>query len=235
MTGNSKGYFMFSKICKTATAALCLMSGPALADWSANLISVGADSPGATGEIECAPNGAFGTVWGTGTYTSDSSICTAAVHYGWINRGEGGVVSYRQVPGLGSYPGSAQNGVTTFDYGSWSSSFQLIGMTPIGGGATTITWNDNPDTLGVSGAVGETLRYTCLGDASVGGTIWGTDVYTSDSPICIAAQHRGHVTPQSGGTVSIMILGSQPAYTGSSRNGIGSSDYPEWGRSYVFQ
>lgn len=228
---------MFSKICKTAAAALCVMSGPALADWSASPISLGADGSGATGQVDCAPNGAFGTIWGTGSYTSDSSVCTAAVHYGWLNHAQGGQVTFRSVAGLDAYPGTAQNGVNSLDYGSWGSSFQITGMTPLAGGSgpTVISWNQNPDTLGVGGSLGEILTYACPPDQSVGGTIWGTDVYTSDSSICGAAMHRGHVTQQQGGVVSILILGSQPAFSGTSRNGVLSSDYPEWGRSYTFQ
>lgn len=228
---------MISHIFKTATAAFLAISGPAFADWNASLISLGATAEGATGQVTCTPNGSFGSVWGTGTYTSDSSVCTAAVHYGWIAHGDGGVVSFRQVPGLDAYPGTAQNGVTTSDYGSWSSSFQITGATPLagGGGATVISWAQNPDTLGVGGSVGEILTYTCPSDQSVGGTIWGTDVYTSDSSVCVAAMHRGHVTQRDGGTVTILILGSQPVYTGSSRNGVVSSDYPDWGRSFAFQ
>lgn len=228
---------MYSKICKTAAAALCVMSGPVLADWSDSLISIGADGTGATGQVDCAANGTFGAVWGTGNYTSDSSICTAAVHYGWLNASEGGQITVRQVQGLETYPGTAQNGVTSLDYGSWGASFQITAMTPLAGGsgATVINWSQNPDTLGVGGSAGQTLTYRCPSDTSSGGTIWGTDVYTSDSSICIAALHRGHVTQQNGGTVTILILGSQPAFNGTSRNGVGSSDYPEWGRSYTFQ
>ena len=108
-----------------ATLALSLAATPALADWSDTLISLGLNTTGATGTIDCPPGGSFGTVWGTGTYTSDSSICTAAVHFGWITPDRGGRVSFQQVPGLDAYQGVAQNGVTSFDYGPWSSSFQI--------------------------------------------------------------------------------------------------------------
>lgn len=226
---------MFSNILKAATALCLLTSGPAFADWSANIISLGADSPGATGQVECAPNGTFGSVWGTGTYTSDSSVCTAAVHYGWIIHAEGGIVSFRQVPGMDAYAGTARNGVTTLDYGSWGSSFQINGASPLGGGVRQIAWGDNADTLGVGGSMGEYFTFACPTDGVGGGSVWGTDVYTSDSVICAAAAHRGLISAASGGIVTIMVLGSQPAYTGSNRNGVVSSDYPEWSRSYVFQ
>lgn len=226
---------MLANAPKAAVAACFALAGPASADWNANPITLGANDPGATGQVECAANGTFGSVWGTGTYTSDSSVCTAAVHYGWIAHGDGGVVSFRQVPGLDAYSGSAQNGVTTSDYGSWNSSFQITSASPIASGVRQIAWGDNADTLGVAGSVGEYFTFACPPGSVGGGSVWGTDVYTSDSAICAAATHRGHISAASGGIVTIVVLGSQPSYTGSNRNGVGSSNYPEWPRSYIFQ
>lgn len=71
----------------------------------------------------CTPAAtASGPVWGTGVYTTDSRICRAAIHAGVIAPA-GGVVNVMPVPGLPSYFGSAQNGVTSSNYGSWGSSF----------------------------------------------------------------------------------------------------------------
>ncbi len=220
-----------------ASALLAICAAPALADWNATLISLGLNTAGATGTIDCPPGGSFGTVWGTGTYTSDSSICTAAVHYGWITQARGGRVSFQQVPGLSAYQGAAQNGVTSFDYGSWSSSFQITAAValPGGGGSGGITWDASPDSIGVASNVGQSYSYACPPHAGPLGTIWGTDVYTSDSPVCVAAQHRGLVSAGAGGSVTILILGGQPVYVGTFRNGVQSDDYPSWDRSYVFQ
>jgi hypothetical protein len=230
-----KGQSMISKGLFAASAAFFCFTSPALADWSASPISLGANEPGAVGQVDCAPNGSFGSVWGTGTYTSDSSICTAAVHFGWIAQGQGGVVSFRQVQGLDSYEGSAQNGVTTFDYGAWDSSFQITGASPLDGGVQRIAWSDTADSLGIGDAAGEVFSYECLAEGAGGGSVWGTDVYTSDSSICAAAAHRGHVSPETGGQITLMVLGSQVAYGGTARNGVTTSDYPEWSRSFVFQ
>ncbi|MBD2703945.1 hypothetical protein IC229_25090 [Spirosoma sp. BT702] len=64
-------------------------------------------------------------LWGTDTYTDDSSICTAAVHAGVITYG-GGNVTIEIRPGLSAYSGSARNGVTSKGYGGWHSSFIFI-------------------------------------------------------------------------------------------------------------
>lgn len=76
--------------------------------------------------FRCPPNGSIGSVWGTDTYTDDSSICSAAVHAGLITISDGGTVKIRIRPGLDSYTGTSRNGVTTSSYGSWSGSFIFL-------------------------------------------------------------------------------------------------------------
>ncbi|HEU5151021.1 MAG TPA: LCCL domain-containing protein [Iamia sp.] len=71
----------------------------------------------------CPPDGEIGSVWGTETYTDDSSVCSAAVHAGIINPVEGGRVVIEIAPGEESYEGSEANAVTSQDYGSWPGSF----------------------------------------------------------------------------------------------------------------
>lgn len=68
-----------------------------------------------------------GSVWGTGVYTDDSSLATAAVHAGVLRPGETGTVQVTILPGQQSYPGTASNGVTSSNYGSWSGSYAFVG------------------------------------------------------------------------------------------------------------
>jgi hypothetical protein len=228
---------MFLRLFAKSMAVLAITSAPVMADWGASAVSLGADTPGATGTVDCAPGGVTGAVWGTGTYTSDSSICSAAVHFGWITQAEGGSVSFRHVAGLDSYEGSVQNGVNSSDYGSWTASFQVTGAAPLAGGPApaVVDWGMTLDTSGLSVEPGTIHTVSCPPETGDFRTIWGTDVYTSDSPICVAAVHRGLINAASGGTVQFMALGAQAAYGASERNGVTSSDYPSWQRSYVFQ
>lgn len=76
--------------------------------------------------VSCAAGGTFGSVWGSGIYTDDSSICTAAVHAGLISRQRGGLVTIEILPGRSSYSGSNRNGVASGNYGVWSGSFEFI-------------------------------------------------------------------------------------------------------------
>lgn len=61
----------------------------------------------------------------------------------------------------------------------------------------------------------------------------GTDVYPSDSPICVAAVHAGAITP-AGGVVRVQLNPGIESYTGSERNEVRSADFPQTQRSIQF-
>lgn len=92
--------------------------------WAFSVVTLGI-APGTTGTLFCAPGGPFGTVWGTGVYTGDSSICTAAVHFGVIAADTGGSVAFDVLGEQPEFVGSSARGVTTLDYGSYGPSFQF--------------------------------------------------------------------------------------------------------------
>lgn len=67
----------------------------------------------------------FGSVWGSGPYTTDSSICRAAIHGGAIRDAEGGGVTVKIRPGQGSYSATVANGVASSSWGSYDSGFDV--------------------------------------------------------------------------------------------------------------
>lgn len=71
------------------------------------------------------------------------------------------------------------------------------------------------------------------GSTGGGNPVWGTDVYTDDSALCHAALHAGAM-PASGGTIHVRRAPGRSSYRGSTRNGISTSSYGEWGSSIVF-
>jgi len=93
---------------------------PVLWDTSATILR---GDNGKTGKFKCPPNGKERSVWGTDTYTEDSSICNAAVHAGKFTRESGGSVTIEIRPGESIYRGSIRNGVTSMDYGAYGRSF----------------------------------------------------------------------------------------------------------------
>jgi hypothetical protein len=68
-----------------------------------------------------------GAVWGTGVYTPDSSLATAAVHAGAVKNGQTGPVKVMMVPGPAAYVGSQQNGVNSQPWnGGFTGAFQIM-------------------------------------------------------------------------------------------------------------
>ena len=70
-----------------------------------------------------------GQVWGTGTYTGDSTLAMAAVHAGAVKAGESGIVKVTVVPPLNQYLGSTRRGVTSGGFGRYGTAYKIA---PIG-------------------------------------------------------------------------------------------------------
>ena len=66
-----------------------------------------------------------GPLWGTGVYTSDSSLSVAAVHSGLVRPGESAIVKVTNVAPLPDYKGSVRHGVTSHDFGRYGSAYSL--------------------------------------------------------------------------------------------------------------
>ncbi len=66
-----------------------------------------------------------GTVWGTGIYTIDSDLATAAVHAGLVRPGETAIVLAEILPGQESYAGSENFGVSSRDFWQYWASYHL--------------------------------------------------------------------------------------------------------------
>jgi hypothetical protein len=82
------------------------------------------------------------------------------------------------------------------------------------------------------GDIGKVYRMTITG--TIGGAIWGTDIYTSDSYIPTAAVHAGVITAGQTKEVYIKVVQGLNEYIGSTRNGVSTSGYGGWGLSYQF-
>lgn len=97
--------------------------------------------------------------------------------------------------------------------------------------SVAISWSTQAD--GKRGQNGQRFTYTCPAGGSSNGRLWGTDIYTDDSSICLAAVHAGLITFASGGTVTIEIRSGQASYTGSQRYAVTSSSYGGWPGSFL--
>ncbi len=202
--------------------------------WEANATSLNGKD-GETLTLACSPGGTAHSVWGSDIYTSDSSICTAGVHSGLITYQQGGTVSIELRPGRTIYGCSERNGVTTSPFGSYQHSF--VFKTPNTEAVvreaedqTPVLWNTSASM--VSFETGKTFKFKCPSGGKES-AVWGTDIYTLDSSICNAAVHAGRLTSESGGSVTIELRPGESSYKGSTRNGIKTNDYGQYGSSFV--
>ncbi|PJF27741.1 MAG: hypothetical protein CUN53_02910 [Phototrophicales bacterium] len=97
--------------------------------------------------------------------------------------------------------------------------------------AQAILWTTNAR-MNFPGAPGTVFVVSCPPNGTAS-SVWGTDIYTDDSSICTAAVHAGVITPASGGTFEIMIMAGQSGYPGSTRNGVMTSQWGSWDRSFA--
>ncbi len=101
-------------------------------------------------------------------------------------------------------------------------------------GATSVAWSVSALDLG--GGVGtEALLFCPANPVETLRSIFGNDIYTADSPICVAALHLGLFNRNVGGNVKIRVKPGAPYYLGSIRNGIKSTFYGSaYDLSFVF-
>lgn len=85
--------------------------------------------PGQSLTCTCSPQQYGGSIWGTGRYTADSSVCGAALHAGAIPP-TGGTVTVRTAPGCRGFNGSTNNGIKTGRWGSYNRTFAFGDNTP---------------------------------------------------------------------------------------------------------
>ena len=76
---------------------------------------------------------------------------------------------------------------------------------------------------GLRGQTGKVLYFTVTGSAS--GGVWGSNPYTDDSALGIAAVHAGVLRVGQKGVAKVTITANQASYPGSSANGVTTSTY----------
>lgn len=88
-----------------------------------------------------------------------------------------------------------------------------------------------PDSLSrLQAEVGAEHRFTVAG--SNRGIAWGTDVYTLDSNLSVAAVHAGALAVGETGVVKVTIVDSPAEHVGSHRHGITTHSWPRYRMSF---
>jgi hypothetical protein len=84
----------------------------------------------------------------------------------------------------------------------------------------------DPGTLtNFSGQVGKIYVFKVTGAAQGRGNVWGTEVYTTDSVLAVAAVHTGVLQPGQTGAVRVTFLGPVQEFQGFHQNGVMSGGY----------
>ncbi|XP_078499441.1 uncharacterized protein LOC144754948 isoform X2 [Lissotriton helveticus] len=167
-------------------------------------------------------------VWGSDTYTADSSICRAAINDGKVTNA-GGRVRMEKWPGQSSYQGSTRNGVITESYKAYPASFIFPITSPPDPPKVPVQCSTKGDEIKHNGA--EVIcPEGCLKQEA---KVWGNEIYTADSSICRAAINDGKVT-NTGGRVRMEKRPGQSSYQESTRNGVKTDSYKAFPASFIF-
>lgn len=87
-----------------------------------------------------------------------------------------------------------------------------------------------PNMLELCHDIGANYYFRVRGDTE--GQVWGTDAYTGDSLLSVAAVHAGLVKPGDTAVVKVTVVAPLQKYPGSIRNNVKSHDFGRYGSAY---
>jgi hypothetical protein len=116
--------------------------------------------------------------------------------------------------------------VTYFDRRGALSQKQLRGLLDQG----FLAAEAPPNMLELCHDVGANYYFRVRGDTE--GQVWGTDVYTGDSLLSVAAVHAGLVKPGDTAVVKVTVVAPLAKYAGSIRNNVKTHDFGRYGSAY---
>ncbi len=140
------------------------------------------------------------------------------------------VASGRPVMGSPFFVASTSSTGAATEYSLQSSTSFVAGTGGVGNVTPLATAPTN--LVGYRNKVGGVYQFTVTGVAR--GAVWGTDVYTDDSAVAVAAVHAGVLAAGETKAVTVTILAGRPNYPASTRNGVASAAWGAWSGSYTF-
>lgn len=181
----------------------------------------------------CSASAMTGAVWGTDIYTTDSSVCAAALHAGAVTN-QGGEVELVFAPGCKRYLGTSRNGIRSASWRQYKGSFYFQGK----GDGKCFAYKRRgrcPDRYRDLPPEDRKGAWPCTcGKDRFRGSVWGTGIYTADSSICRAALHAGALGPE-GGLVTLLPAPGCSRYQGSSTHGVTSRAWAHYRFSFYFK
>jgi len=184
-----------------------------------------------------------GQITGSGTYTSNSRICKAAIHIGAMGV-EGGIVTLTisSLTNKTLISGSSQHGISS-ETSVQKSGTKMFTPTSPAAPDTTRATNAKLITCQTQGKEfrylmnGQTVDLKCPTACNVqDGAVYGIATgYADASSVCRAAIHSGIIRAD-GGAFVLKLFPNQQNVTGSTANGIVSQTFSSFdGRSMLFQ
>ena len=181
-----------------------------------------------------------GSIYGSNIYYYNSYIGKAAMHMGLLEEGQKETLYIKVVKNEENYyQGSVSNGVESLDYVTNGYGFVF---TSSSGSEIKKEFPVIPDTnefekfpqtsTSPSGTVGDVRTISVTGTTS--GSVWGTNVYTTDSNVSKAATHMGLVKVGETKSVYVKTINGQSSYTGSTKNGVTTSNWNSYPKSFIF-
>jgi len=160
-------------------------------------------------------------IWGKDVYLVDSPICTAAAHAGVFTPGVSSQVTIVMGPGAASFEGMGRNGVKSSSYGPGDAAYSFKS-----GEVGQIDWITTLER--VPDDFHSPLTLLCPLKGTADSYVWGEDVYTASSAICVAAVHAGAITLGTGGRITVTLQPKQETFIGSERNTVVSRKWTNW-------
>lgn len=160
-------------------------------------------------------------IWGKDVYLVDSPVCTAAAHAGVFTPGVSSQVTIVMGAGAASFEGMGRNGVKSSSYGPGDATYSFKS-----GEVGQIDWITTLER--VPDDFHSPLTLLCPPKGTADSYVWGEDVYTASSAICVAAVHAGVITLDAGGTVVVTLMPKQETFDARERYGISSQKWTNW-------
>jgi hypothetical protein len=171
----------------------------------------------------------IGTVWGSGPYTSDSSVPALAVHAGLLMVGETKLLHVSCVGELTHFVASTAHAVTSLDWETaWSGVTLTIASLPPPAETCFHWWCARRCVT-----AGQEFEIVVKGQVSVlERQVWGDVFYSDDSDVRVAAVHAGILVDGEEGTLVVSCHGYQASFASTTRNGVTSEAWGEYPQSW---
>lgn len=173
-----------------------------------------------------------GPLWGDLIYTLDSDIGSAAVHAGLLQPGQTKSIKILVIPPPPNFGAANRHGIRSMNWGGYPAAFVLQEAT-LASDASKVRVAPRPSNPIASLGMNESRTMTVTGGDR--GYVWGTDAYTGDSQVEVAAVHAGILNVGERGEIVVTRVAPPDRFEGSRRNGVQSQSWGRYPTAYTIE